>query len=309
MNKVSRPAVWGPHFSGGRGIGGEAPLKMKTKPFGSTGVHVSAIGQGTWDLPESGSRLTAAKRALLRGVALGMTNIDTAEMYGDGRVEEILGDTFAGTPRETLFLASKVLPSNASFEGTLAACDASLRRLRTDYLDLFMLHWPSAHPLEGTMRGLETLVEQGKVRFIGVSNFDVNELREAQGYLQKVPLACNQVLYHLNERGVESRVVPYCREAGIAVVAYTPFGRGRFARDTIGMRTLETIARKHGASARQIVLAFLIRDPIVFAIPQAADERHVTDNAGGAQITLDEPDVAAIDAAYARGQDGPLASL
>jgi diketogulonate reductase-like aldo/keto reductase len=282
---------------------------MKYKPYDSTGVELPVIGQGTWDIPESGSRLAEAKRALRRGIELGMTHIDTAEMYGSGRAEEIVGEAIAGVAREKLFIATKVLPSNATYDGTIKACDRSLRRLRSSYLDLFMLHWPGSHPLEGTMRALESLVERGKSRFIGVSNFDLAELQGAQTFLGKVPLSCNQVLYHLNERGVEHTLLPYCRREGIAIVAYTPFGRGAFMRRKEGRAVLEEIGRAHNATAHQVALAFLVRDPIVFAIPKASDTRHVEENAAAANVTLSEADIAAIDAAYPVGERGPLAML
>jgi diketogulonate reductase-like aldo/keto reductase len=280
---------------------------MRERPFGSTSVEIPIVGQGTWNMPESGAGLAQAKRALLRGIELGMTHIDSAEMYGSGRVEELLGEALSGV-REKVFLASKVLPSNASFEGTIAACERSCRRLRTDHLDLFMLHWPGSHPIAETMRALETLVRQGKTRFIGVSNFEIDELREAQTHLTTEKLACNQVLYHPNERGIEHRVIPYCRESGIAVVAYTPFGRGRYARGQ-GANALEEIARKHGATVRQVILAFLTRDPIVFAIPKASSVEHVEQNAAAAELSLDASDRRAIEAAYPVGEDGPLATL
>jgi len=283
---------------------------VQSKPFGPTRVDVAAIGQGTWDIPESGVRLNEAKAAIRRGVALGMTHLDTAEMYGSGRVEELLGEAIAGLPRDGLFITSKVLPSNARYEDTLAACERSLRRMKLDYLDLFLLHWPSNHPLEGTMRALETLVEQGKTRFVGVSNFDVEEMLEARSYLRRVPLACNQVLYHLRERGIEHRLVPQARELDIAIVAYTPFGRGEFPRaQSKGGAVLESVAAKHGATPRQVVLAFLTREPHLFAIPKASRIAHVEENAGGGDLRLDAADCAAIDAAFPLRADGPLATL
>lgn len=280
---------------------------MRNRPFGNTGVEIPVIGQGSWDLPESGVGVAQAKRALLRGIELGMTHIDTAEMYGSGRVEELLGEALAGV-REKVFLASKVLPSNASFEGTIASCERSCRRLRTDRLDLFMLHWPGSHPIAETMRALEALVRRGKTRFIGVSNFEIDELREAQSHLTTEKLACNQVLYHLNERGIEHRMIPYCRENGIAVVAYTPFGRGRYVRGK-GANALEAVAGRHGVTVRQVILAFLTRDPTVFTIPKASSVEHVEQNAAVAEIVLDASDCAAIAAAYPLGEDGPLATL
>jgi diketogulonate reductase-like aldo/keto reductase len=283
---------------------------MKTKPFGPTGVDVAAIGQGTWDIPESGARATEAKAAIRRGIELGMTHLDTAEMYGSGRVEELLGEAIAGMPRETLFVVSKVMPGNAHFRGTLAAAERSLRRLQLDHLDLFMLHWPGEHPLEATMQALEQLVRDGKTRFVGVSNFDVEGMVEAASYLRSVPLVCNQVLYHLRERGVEHALIPAARERGVAVVAYTPFGRGRFPRaKAAGDGVLDNVARKHGATARQVILAFLTREVNVFTIPKASRVEHVQENAGAGNLTLDADDVAAIDVAFPRGAPSPLASL
>ena len=279
---------------------------MRNKAFGRTGRDVPTIGQGTWDIPEAGARADEAKRAVRRGIELGMTHLDTAEMYGAGAVEEFLGEAIAGIPRESLFVASKVLPSNASLRGTIRACEQSLQRMNLDYVDLYMLHWPSEHPLEETMRALATLVEQGKARFVGVSNFDVDEMLEAQALLGDVPLSCNQVLYHLRERGVEHRLIPMAKDSGIPVVAYTPFGRGRFPRTSA---VLEEIAQKHRATTRQVILAFLTRESNVFTIPKASRTEHVEENAGASNVLLDARDIEAIDAAFPVGDARPLATL
>lgn len=282
---------------------------MTNKPFGATGVELPEIGQGTWDVPESGARLADAKAALRRGMELGMTHLDTAEMYGGGRVEQILGDAIRGLDREKLFITSKVLPSNARYDDTLRACERSLKHLGIDYLDLYLLHWQSEYPLEETMRALERLVKDGKTRFIGVSNFDLDELREAQSYLRDTKLACNQVLYNLGERGVEFRLLPYCRENGIAVVGYTPFGRSRFPRaQSKEGGVLAQIASKHGKTPRQVILNFLTRDPALFAIPKASRAEHVEENAGGSGWRLADDDVRAIEAEFP-AHDGPLATL
>ena len=282
---------------------------MLVKSFGPTGVPVPVIGQGTWNLPESGSQRTQAIAALHRGIELGMTHVDTAEMYGSGAVEDVLGEAFATVPRASLFVTSKVLPGNASFAGTIAACETSLRRMRLDYLDCYLLHWPGDHPLEETMRALETLVESGKARTIGVSNFDLPELRKARSYLRSVPLSCNQVLYHLRERGVERRLLPYCEQERIALVAYTPFGRGRFPRESTAGGIIARIARERNVTGRQAILAFLTRSPVAFAIPKASRIEHVEENAGAGDLVLDAAEIAAIDAAFPIGDDGPLASL
>ncbi|HET9392711.1 MAG TPA: aldo/keto reductase [Candidatus Rubrimentiphilum sp.] len=282
---------------------------MTRKPFGQTAVAVPVIGQGTWDIPESGHRRAEAMRALRRGVELGMTHIDTAEMYGAGAAEEIVGEALAAVPRDSLFITTKVLPENATYKGTIAALERSLKRLRMEYVDLYLLHWAGSHPLAETMRALEDLVHQGKTRFIGVSNFDVDEVREAESHLRKVKLASNQVLYHLAERGPEVNLLPYCRERGIALVAYTPFGRGRvLGPDSPGKPELERIANKHGKTARQVALNALTRDAAVFTIPKAATVAHVEENAGAAGWEMDAEDVAAIDAAFPV-VEGPLATL
>ncbi|MFI4888678.1 MAG: aldo/keto reductase [Burkholderiales bacterium] len=279
---------------------------VSKRPFGATGVDVAILGQGSWNMPESGASHAESKRALLRGIELGMTHIDTAEMYGAGEVESMLGAFLAGVPRESLFVTSKVLPSNASYAGTIAACERTLARMRLSHLDLYLLHWAGEHPLEETMRALETLATQGKTRFIGVSNFDIDELREAQSYTAAHKIASNQVLYNLTERGIEHRLLPYCAEQGIAVVGYTPFARGKTRRAD---GVLTRIAEKHDATRHQVMLAFLTRTPALFAIPKAASIAHVEDNALAAELRLDGEDLAAIDAAFPVGDDGPLASL
>lgn len=261
-------------------------------------------------MPESGVRLKAARRALRRGIELGMTHIDTAEMYGAGRAEELLGETIRGIPREKLFIVSKVLPSNATYRGTLAAAEGSLKRLACEYLDLYLLHWPGSVPVEETMRAFDRLVQDGKTRFVGVSNFEAAEMRAAAGYLRETRLACNQVLYHLCERGIEFDLAAQARELGVAIVAYTPFGRGEYLRSGAGARAaLEGVARRHGATVGQVALAFLTRDPIVFAIPKAARVEHVEENARAGDLELDADDVAAIEAAFPPGEPGPLATL
>lgn len=283
---------------------------MRRKPFGPSGVELPVIGQGTWDVPERGAAAREAREAIRRGIELGMTHLDTAEMYGSGAVEELLGEAIAGIPRERLFVTTKVLPGNADFEGTLAAAERSLRRLRVDYVDLYLLHWPSSHPLEETMRALRELVRAGKARFVGVSNFDTAEMLEAQALLDGVPLACNQVLYHLHERAIDAGLVRTARERGIAIVGYTPFGRGRFpAREASDEGVLGRIARKLAATPRQVILAFLTRESNVFAIPKASRVEHVEQNAAAGDLVLDPEDVRAIDAAFPVPPPGPISTL
>lgn len=272
-------------------------------------LKLPKIGQGTWNIPESGPRKNEAVAALRRGVELGLTHIDTAEMYGSGRAEEIVAEAIEPFDRADVFVTTKVLPGNASYAGTLAACERSLRRLRTDYIDLYLLHWPSEHPLGDTMRALERLVHDGKARHIGVSNFDVEEVREAQSYLRSTALACDQVLYHLKERAAEVRLIPYCWQNDIAVVGYTPFGRGRFpAKEAQPAGVIGNIARKYGTSTRAVILNFLTRKPNVFTIPKSSSIAHVEENASALGWSLSDDDCDLIDAAFPV-HDGPLATL
>jgi len=268
--------------------------------LGKTDVEIPVIGLGTWELErENRAGVLAALRA---GLDAAMTHIDTAEMYGNGKVEELVGEAIAGR-RDEVFLASKVLPENASYPGTLEACERSLRRLRTDRLDLYLLHWPGEHPLEETFRALERLREQGKIRLWGVSNFDVEDLEEALRIAGKGAITCNQVLYHLKERAIENEVLPWCERHGIAVVAYSPFGSGDFpAPRSEGGRVLEKIARAHGVSPRAVALRFLVSRNSVFAIPRSADAAHVRDNASAADFELTPDETAAIDHAFPRGR-------
>jgi diketogulonate reductase-like aldo/keto reductase len=281
---------------------------MKTRTFGSTHKAVPIIGQGTWNFPQLGPGVEAAKLALRQGIELGMIHIDTAEMYGSGRSEEIIGEAIQGLPREKLFIVSKVLPSNATYKGTIKACESSLKRLKTDYMDCFLLHWRGSNPLEETMRAMEQLVSDGKIRSLGVSNFNVDDLEEARGYLHKEKIACNQVLYNLGERGIERRLIPYCEKHEIAVVGYTPFGHMP-AASSAGGKVLTELAKKHNSTERQIVLSFLVRMEILFAIPKASNPDHVRENAGAAKFKLQTSDIDAIDAiSPAPSKDVPLAT-
>jgi diketogulonate reductase-like aldo/keto reductase len=283
---------------------------MARRQFGWTGVEVPVIGQGTWHIEGGREKERAAIEALRMGLDLGMTHIDTAEMYGNGRAEELVGEAIAGR-RDEVFLVSKVLPSNASFKGTLDACKRSLKRLKTERLDLYLLHWPGRHPVAETMRAMEDLVSAGSIRFIGVSNFDMDEVKEAQRGLRRERLACNQVLYHLLERGIERKLIPYCKSQEIAVVAYSPFGQERFPSErSAGGKVLAAIGKPHDRTARQVALNFLTRDADVFAIPKAGTAEHVRENSGGAGWKLTGADTAEIDRAFpAPRRDGPLAML
>src|SRR5262245_37325266 len=273
---------------------------MRTRVFGSTGRQVAVVGQGTWHM-ERDDR-TEAVRALRRGLDLGMAHIDTAELYGAGRVEELVAEAIRDR-RDEVFLVSKVKPENASRAGTLRACERSLARLRTDRLDVYLLHWPGSHPLAETIAAFEALVAAGKILAWGVSNFDAADLAEAVGIAGARRVACNQVLYHLQERGIEHSVVPYCERNGSAIVAYSPFGSGHLPRSrSRGGGVLAEIAAACGAVPRQVALAFLLRRASVFAIPKASNEAHVQENAAAAELELSAEQLARIDAAFPLGR-------
>lgn len=280
------------------------------RPFGFTSVEVPLIGQGTWNIEGSRDRERRAIEALSTGLDLGLTHLDTAEMYGNGRAEELTAKAIAGR-RDEVFLVSKVLPSNASFDGTLRACERSLKRLATDHLDLYLLHWESRYPIAETMRALEKLADDGRTRFIGVSNFDVAQVKEAQAALRHHRLASNQVLYHLGDRGIERKLIPYCQQQEIAIVAYSPFGHNSFPRpNSPGGKVLLDVAERNRRTVRQVVLNFLTRLPQLFTIPKAGDPEHTRENAGGTGWTLQAEDIAAIDRAFpAPDHDVPLGML
>lgn len=271
---------------------------MQHRQFGRTGRAVSTIGQGTWYI-DQGDR-TAAVEALRRGIDLGMTHIDTAEMYGDA--ELLVAEAVAGR-RDEVFVVSKVLPGNASRAGTIEACERSLERLGTDRLDCYLLHWRGRYPLEETFGAFEDLRAAGKILSWGVSNFDVDDLDEAFAIAGEGRIACNQVLYHLQERAIEHGVLPWCAERGVAVVAYSPFGHDEFpAAGSAGGRLLAEIGKAHGATPRQVALAFLTRDASVFSIPKASGSQHVAENAAAGDILLSDEEIARIDAAFPRGR-------
>lgn len=272
---------------------------MKQKPFGQTGQQTSVIGQGTWYI-DHGDRKSAVT-ALRCGLDLGMTHIDTAEMYGDA--ELVVAEAINGR-RDDVFLVSKVLPSNASRKGTIQACDRSLKRLKTDRLDCYLLHWRGSYPLEDTVAALEELVSAGKIGSWGVSNFDAGDLAELADVAGEGRIACNQVLYHLNERAIEHSVIPWCEAHGVAVVAYSPFGHDDFpAPQSAGGKVLHQIAARYNATPRQVALSFLARWPSVFAIPKASSSDHAAENAGAGDITLTESDMAALDKAFPLGRE------
>jgi diketogulonate reductase-like aldo/keto reductase len=272
---------------------------MQNRRFGASGRDVSVIGQGTWYIEHAERAVAVA--ALRGGLDLGLNHIDTAEMYGSGQAETIVGEAIAGR-RDEVFLVSKVLPSNASKAGTRRACEASLKRLKTDRLDCYLLHWRGQYKLSETIEAFEALKEEGKILSWGVSNFDEEDLAEALAIAGRGKIACNQVLYHLGERAIEHGVIPWCKQHDIAVVAYSPFGHSGFpARSSKGGYVLADIAKAHGASLHQLALTFLTRHPSVFAIPKAARLMHVEENAKAVKIKLSQDDIARLDEAFPLG--------
>ena len=269
---------------------------LKQRKFGNNGPPVSVIGQGTWYI-DRGDRKRAVA-ALARGLDLGMTHIDTAEMYGDA--ELVIADAVAGR-RDEVFLVSKVLPSNASQRGTVTACERSLKRLKTDRLDCYLLHWRGSVPLAETVAAFDELVAAGKIRSWGVSNFDTNDLNEMLAVAGKGRIACNQVLYHLQERAIEHAVIPWCEAHGVSVVAYSPFGHDEFPspRSKAG-GVLQAIADARKATARQVALSFLTRAQAVLAIPKASSVEHAADNAAAGELTLSAEEIATLDKAFPR---------
>lgn len=272
---------------------------METRPFGPLDRDVPVVGLGTWQM-EQGDRESAI-RAIRRAIDLGVTHIDTAEIYAKGAVEEIVGEAIAGY-RGEVFLASKVHPDHATYAGTLLACEKSLRRLRTDRLDLYMLHWRGNQPLEETFRAFEALVDEGKIRAWGLSNFDVADVEQAVEIAGEGVIACNQILYNLQERDAEHLLFPVCERHRIAVVAYSPLGAGQFPTpgswrgDVLG-----GIAAAHGVDPRAVALAYLARRPSAFVIPKSSRPDHVEALARAGSITLSPAEIDTIESAFPLG--------
>jgi diketogulonate reductase-like aldo/keto reductase len=272
---------------------------VKQRVLGPTKAAIPVIGQGTWNMERDDRG--AAIAALQRGIDAGMTHIDTAEMYGAGAVEALVGEALRGR-REQVYLVSKVLPSNGSRRGTIAACKRSLRYLRTDYLDLYLLHWPGRYPLEETFAGFDALLEEGLIRAFGISNFTADEVDAAVAVAGAGRIACNQVCYHLRARTIEHFVIPRCQEHGIAVVGYSPFGSGEFPGPrSAGGRALAEVAAAHGATPYQIALAFLTRFESCFTIPKTSHAERAAENAAAGDLELTEQQIAALEQAFPLG--------
>lgn len=258
-----------------------------------SGEPIPALGQGTWCMGDDKRRRAHELAALRQGLDLGLTLIDTAEMYGEGEAEKLVGEAIAGR-RDDVFLVSKVLPENASRRGTISACEHSLRRLGTDRIDLYLLHWRGRVPLEETVEAFTRLCHDGKIRYWGVSNFDVADMEELIALAGKEGPAVNQVLYNLSRRGIEYDLLPWCRQRGIAIMAYSPVEQGRL----IDHPELQRIGMKHDITPAQLALAWAIRNEGVSAIPKASHAAHVEENRAALDITLSADDLAALDRAY-----------
>ncbi len=265
-------------------------------------LQLPAIGQGTWHMGEGLAPRSDEIHALQHGLAMGLTLIDTAEMYADGGAEEVVGEALAGR-RDEAFLVSKVYPWNAGRDSAIAACEASLKRLRTDHLDLYLLHWPGSIPLDETLEAFERLREAGKIRRFGVSNFDIDEMRTLHALPGGEACAVNQVLYHLGSRGIEHALLPWQRERGMPTMAYCPLAQaGGLREDLLGHPEVLGIAARHGITPAQVLLAWAIRPHDgrrdVIAIPKAARTEHVEQNAAALHVRLDDDALARLDAAF-----------
>jgi diketogulonate reductase-like aldo/keto reductase len=262
-------------------------------------VKLPKLGQGTWAMGDRPARRREEIAALREGIELGMTLIDTAEMYGDGRAESLVGEAIRGI-RDEVFLVSKVLPSNASRKGVARSCEASLGRLRTDVIDLYLLHWSGSYPLEETLHGFEDLLAAGKIRRWGVSNLELSEMRQLAALPGGKACATNQVLYNLMRRGIEFDLLPWCRRRRMPVMAYSPVEQGRL----VGNQALKRIADRLGATPAQVALAWVLRKDGVVAIPKAGTAAHVRENRKALDLRLGVQDLAELDRAFPP-PDGP----
>lgn len=257
------------------------------------GAKIPAFGLGTWRMGDDARRRAVEVKALRHGIERGVTLIDTAEMYGDGEAEGIVAEA-VGKRREKVFIVSKVLPENSSRRGTVAACERSLKRLKTDRIDLYLLHWRGSVPLEETIAAFNHLVEAEKILNWGVSNFDIADMGELWKTPEGSGVATNQVLYNLTRRGVEFDLMPWCRQRGIPIMAYSPIEQGRL----LGHAALREVAKRHDATPAQVALAWLMRHDDVIVIPKAATLAHVDENLAALELLLTRDDFAAFDRAF-----------
>ncbi len=265
---------------------------MKTVKL-SSGKEIPILGQGTWRMGEKASQKTAEIDALKLGIDLGMTLIDTAEMYGEGGAERVVSEAIGGR-RQEVYLVSKFYPYNASYQGVINACERSLSRLKTDYLDLYLLHWRGSIPLAETLEGLQHLKQAGKILDYGVSNFDTDDMEEAESLAGGKEIATNQVLYNLIHRGIEWDLLPWCQKRSIPIMAYSPVEQRAFVNDS----RLKNIAVKHNATPTQIALSWLLHQDNVISIPKATNPQHIRENFTALDIDLTEEDIKEIDLAF-----------
>lgn len=258
-----------------------------------SGENVPVLGQGTWFMGERSAHAADEAAALRLGLDLGMTLIDTAEMYADGGAEEVVADAIAGR-RDDVFLVGKVLPENASRRGTIAACERSLRRLGTDHIDLYLLHWSGSHPFADTVAAFRQLQKDGKIRHWGVSNLDIDEMEEIVALPEGGACATDQVLYNLTRRGIEFDLLPWCRKRRMPVMAYSPIEQGRM----LGHPALKAVGARHDATPTQVALAWLLRQDGLIVIPKAADPRHVRENRAALSVALTPEDLSVLDKAF-----------
>lgn len=258
-----------------------------------SGRAMPVFGVGTWRMGESARVRSDEVKAVRAAIERGITLIDTAEMYGDGEAENIVADAM-GSQRDELFIVSKVLPSNASKRGTIAACERSLKRLKTDRIDIYLLHWRGGDPLSETVAAFRELKAAGKILDWGVSNFDIDDMRELAALDRKKECATNQVLHNLTRRGIEFDLVPFCRERGIPVMAYSPLEQARM----LGDATLKQVAQRHDASPAQVALAWLLRRPGIVTIPKATSLKHLDENIAALDLKLTAEDLKALDARF-----------
>ncbi|WP_347269495.1 aldo/keto reductase [Trichocoleus sp. FACHB-90] len=258
-----------------------------------SGQLIPVLGMGTWQMGENARNRQSEIDALRHGLDLGLTLIDTAEMYGEGGAEEVIADAIASR-RAEVFLVSKVYPHNASKRGTITACERSLQRLKTDYLDLYLLHWRGSVPLAETLEAFQTLQQSGKIRSYGVSNFDAEDMEEAIGLKDGKGIATNQVLYNLMRRGIEWNLLPWCRQQGIPIMAYSPIEQGRLLNNG----TLKTIAQEREVTAAQVAIAWLLHQENVIVIPKSSRINHVEQNYAALNLKLSAEELATLDAAF-----------
>ena len=280
---------------------------MEYRPLGRTGEKIAAIGLGTWriggGMSPDYSHDKEAVEAIRYAIELGITHIDTAEIYGGGHSEELVGEAIKAFPREEVFISTKVWSNHLRYDEVLKACDRSLKRLQTDYIDLYMIHWPSSStPLSETMKAFEKLYKDGKIRYIGVSNFTAEELEEARSHLSTTDVMANQVEYSLYHRSIEKTLMPYCFKTGVTIIAYSPLGKGAIAREASSRsrrgELLRKIAEKYSKTPVQVALNWVIWHDQVIAIPKSIQKKHLEENARAAGWKLSEEDYRKISEAW-----------